>query len=1029
MMDMRRILLATTSVAALSGLLAEPARAQGSETIEKVTVTGTRIKQPNTQNNVSTQSVNAQKIELSGEANVVDVLRDLPIVGVPLVSSANSNFLTTANGVNTLDLRNLGSNRTLVLINGRRVVAGLPLSQVVDFNAIPTELIERVDVLSGGSSAIYGSDAVAGVVNVILKKNFEGLTANFQAGGMETYPDADSYRATATMGGNFADDKGNAVISLGYNHQGVAYARSRDPIDCLSGLFVGGSAFEQVCPVFSGFAEGGVFRLSDNVGSASVHRVIDHIDGTTIRPRVGADGFNRQSQRLHLVPSDRYQFTGAVNYEVAPSHRVFAEVAWTNTVSNAEFEPIPLASENIFGNFTEQEAAVFGVPAGILPNNPYIPRDLLNELGTRFGIVNPHLLARATLVNQLMAIPGAVIGFQRRMTELGNRGNNFESSNGRFVAGVEGKLGLWDYEASVSYGRTAQNQISEGGGVNESNMRESLNVVDLNTDLDNNPLTNPQDVICANPIAVGDGCVPVNLFIPVRSPGSWTAAQVAWLSAPVYRTLQQEQLVASFSATGSLMENWAGTIDAALGAEYRREEGHDLPDALTRSGQNTGNITPVTGGAFDVWEVFGEVDVPLLADLPLAKEVNVHGAIRASEYSTFGYTMAWSADGEWIPTDGIRLRAQVARAVRAPNIAELFTGASENFAVVTDPCNNLRTPAPLAGGPNDPLSPNFNPVVTANCLAIPAIAARAATPGGFVLTQPELQGTGGFGQGNPNLRPEKSDSQQFGIVITPEFWGELLGNLTVSVDYFRVDISDAIAAVSRDNTLDICFQTPGAIGPGGVNAGISPFCDQTPGGPVGWTRDLNGALTEVNVASGNVNQLEADGFELQAGYNVDVAKLFGGSDTDNYGRLSLSGVWQHNNTLDQTVLAGTPLATLVSFVGSVGVFDDEVNIGAVYSLDDLTLSWSSQWMSSANGVDEAGDLAPESIPAQWFHDISATYDIMENISVYGGVRNVTNNYVFIGPSAFAATPTGWSTEPDTYDGLGRRYFFGVRMKM
>lgn len=1021
-MNMRRILLATTSFVALAGIAAGPAAAQSSETVEKVTVTGTRIKQPNTANNVSTQTVNAQKIELSGEANVVDVLRDLPIVGVPLLSSANSNFLTTGNGVNTLDLRNLGSNRTLVLINGRRVVAGLPLSQVVDFNSIPTELIERVDLLSGGSSAVYGSDAVAGVVNVILKKNFEGVTANLQASGTETYPDADSYRATATIGGNFADDKGNAVLSLGYNHQGPAYARSRDPIDCLSGLFVGGSAFEQICPVFSGFSEGGRFRLSNAAAAASVQRVIDHIDGVTVRPAVGADGFNRNAQRLHLVPSDRYQFSGQVNYQIAPAHRAFAEVAWTNTNSQADFEPIPLASENIFGDFTEQEAAALGIPAGILPNNPYIPRALLDELGTRFGIVNPNLLARPVLVNQLMAIPGAVIGFQRRMTEIGNRGNDFESTNGRFVTGLEGALGSWDYDASVSYGRTTQNQISEGGGINEANMRQSLNVVDLNTDLDNNPLTNPQDVVCADPIAVGDGCVPVNLFIPVRTPGTWTAQQIAWLSAPVYRTLQQDQLVVNFSATGTVMENWAGAIDAAIGAEYRREEGHDLPDALTRSGQNTSNITLPTGGAFDVWEVFGEVDVPLLRDLPLVEELNVHGAIRASEYSSFGFTMAWSADAEWIPAAGIRLRGQMARAVRAPNIGELFTAGNENFAVVTDPCNNLRTPMPLPGGPTDPN-------VIANCLAIPAIAARAATPGGFVLTQPELQGTGGFGQGSPDLQPEKSDSQQFGIVITPDFWGDWLGNLTISADYFRVDIDDAIAAPTRNKTLDLCFETPGAIGPGGVSTGASPFCDQTPGGPVGWTRDLNGALTEVNVQTANINQIETDGFEVQAAYNLDVAKLFGGADSEDYGRLSLSGVWQHNNTLDTTVFPGTAAADTTSFVGSVGVFDDEVSLGAVYAFGDLTLSWSGQWMSSANGVDEAGDLAPEAIPAQWFHDISGTYDIMENISIYGGVRNVGNNYVFIGPSAFAATPTGWSTEPDTYDGLGRRYFFGVRVKM
>lgn len=1024
MKNVRRAFLATTSAVALLAIGTEPSAAQdqaaaGSGPVEKVTVTGTRIKQPNNTSTVATQTIGSQKIELSGEANVVDVLRDLPIVGVPGISSVNSNFATTSNGVNTLDLRELGADRTLVLVNGRRFVAGVPLSQNVDFNSIPTELIDRIDVLSGGSSAVYGSDAVAGVVNIIMKKNFEGLTTNIQGGTTQVYPEADNYRAIATLGANFADDKGNAVLSVGYNHAGVAFARSRagQETDCLSGLFFGGSAFEQVCPFFSSFAEGGVFRLSNTAGAASIQRVIDHVDGTTVRARIGADGFNRQSQRLNLVPSDRYQFTGLLNYNVLPGHNVFAEVSWTNTVSKSQIEPIPLASEDIFGDFTEQEAAVFGVPAGILPNNPYIPRALLDLLGTRFGIVNPELLARPVLVAQLSAIPGAVIGFQRRMSEIGNRGQEFRSSTGRFVIGMEGAIGNWDYEASLNYGRTQQSQISEGGGVNTSNMREALNVVDLNTDLDNNPLTNPQDVICANPIAVGEGCVPVNLFIPVRTPGAWTREQIAYLAAPIFRDQEQEQLIVSASATGTLFDNWVGEVESAVGAEYRRESGADIPDALTRTGQNTSNITPRTGGAFDVWETFAEIQVPVLRDLPLAEAVNVHAAGRFSEYSSFGYTMAWSADAEWIVTPGLRLRGQLARAVRAPNIGDLFTGASENFAIVTDPCNNLRT---AAGGGNTLPGAPTNPVVIANCLSIPAILARANTVGGFVLTQPELQGTGGFGQGNPNLQPEKSDSQQFGIVITPDFWGDWFGNLTLSADYFVVDVADAIAAVGRNDTLDLCFGTPGLA---------SPFCNQTPGGPVGWVRDLNGALIEVNVAAGNVNQLETDGYELQMFYNFEVAKLFGTSDEDDMGRLSLSAVWQHVNTFNQTVLAGTPLAETLPFVDTVGLFADEVNLGAVYSCGDLTVSWSGQWMGEASGVDNQGDLAPEFIEAQWFHDISATYDITEYLSVYGGVRNVANNYVFIGPGAFAATPTGWTTEPDTYDGLGRRYFLGVRINL
>ncbi|MEQ1866302.1 MAG: TonB-dependent receptor [Micropepsaceae bacterium] len=981
--------------------------------VEKVTVTGTRIKQPNTNNIVSTQTIGSARIEMSGEANVVDVLRDLPIVGIPGISSVNSNFITSQNGVNTLDLRELGANRTLVLINGRRVIAGVPLSQNVDFNAIPTEMIDRIDVLSGGSSAVYGSDAVAGVVNVILKKRFEGVTAKFQAGGNETYAEQDDYLASATMGANFADDRGNAILSVGYNHNGIAFAASRpgQEIDCL----IGASVFSQNCGGFSSFAEGGVIRLSDTAGAASVDFVIDHVDGTTVRTRIGADGFNRQAQRLNLVPSDRYQFTGLVNFDILPRHSVFGEIGWTNTNSDSQIEPFALDSDDVYG-FTEQVGALQGQPFGILPNNPYVPRQVLDLLGTRFGIVNPNLLARPALVAQLMAIPGAVIGFKHRLTELGNRGQDFNSSSARFAIGMEGQIGDWDYEIATTYGRTQQTQVG-GGQINVGNLRRSLEAVDLNTDGDNNPATNPGDVVCADAISVAQGCVAINFFGPVRTPLPWTQQQVNWILAPVFRNQEQTQHVVSASATGALFENWAGEVEAAVGAEYRREAGADTTDALTRTGQNGGNIAPSTEGAFDVWEAYSEVKVPLFRDLPLMEEFNIHAAGRWSEYSTFGYTMAWSADAEWIVTPGVRLRGQLARAVRAPNIGELFTGASETFGVVVDPCNNLRTPA---GGGNTLAGAPTNPTVIANCLLNPGILARANTPAGFVLSLAERQGTGGFQQGNPNLQPEKSDSQQFGIVLTPDFWGDWFGNLTMSADYFVVDIADAIAAVTRNQTLNLCYTSPG-LG--------SPFCNQTAGGPVGWVRDVNGALVEVNTASGNVNALETNGFDVQLTYNFEVAELFGSSAEDDYGRMSLSGVWQHMNTNNQTSLAGTANASVLEFVDAVGVFSDELNLGAVYSYGDITLSWSSQWMGAANGVDEAGDIAPEEIPAQWFHDISGTYDVMENISIFGGVRNVANNYVFIGPGAFGATPTGWTTDPDTYDGLGRRFFLGVRVKM
>lgn len=1006
--------------AILTALSAQPAFAQADE---KVTVTGTRIKQPNNVNATSTQSINSLKIELSGEANVVDVLRDLPIVGVPAISSVNSNFATSGNGINTLDLRNLGTARTLVLVNGRRWISGSPLTQAVDFNSIPTEMIERVDVVSGGSSAVYGSDAIAGVVNIILRRDFEGLKFNVQMGGSEVYPTHDTYNATATAGANFADDKGNATISVGYSHAGEALARDRagQEQDCLGGLFFGGSAFTQNCPFFSGFAEGGVFRFSTLAGAASQLRVIAPENPATIRARNANEGFNRQGQRLNFIPQDRFTFVGTLNYDFVPEHNVFMEVNFSNITNNSQIEPIPLDSDDIYG-FTEQVGALQGQRYGIRPDNPFIPRAMLDNLGTRFGIVNPQLLARNVLVNQLMAIPGAAIGFQRRMTELGNRGQDFNSVSGRFLVGLEGVIGNWDYEAYYSYGRTSQSQVGAGGGVNVANMRNALDVVDNNIDGDNDPLTDPNNVVCRDPVAVAQGCIPLTpFFVPVATPAVWNQQLINYLRAPVLRDQVQVQEIIAASATGGLFDTWAGEVEAAVGAEYRLEKGSDTPDALSQTGQNGGNIAPPTAGMFDVFESYAEVKVPLVKDEFLIKEFNVHGAARWSDYSSLGVTFAWSGDAEWIITDGVRLRGQLARAVRAPNIGELFTGASETFGVVVDVCNNLDvTAADQAAPPYTNLNAAgpTNQTVIANCLLNPAIAARAAAGGGgFVLTQPELQGTGGFQQGNPGLTQETSDSQQFGFVITPAFWGDWFGNLTLSADYFVVDISNAIALVGRNNTIQLCYASVGLS---------SPFCNATPGGPVGLVRDVNGALVEVNSANGNINAIETSGFEVQVQHNFQIKDLFGLEETD-LGRLQTSLTWQHLNNYLLTTLAGTAFATTQDFAKTVGTFENEVNLGAIWTIGDLTLSWSGQWMSEGNGLDNPGDLLPEEIKDQWFHDISGSYAITENLTVYGGVRNVANNYVFIGQSQFAATPTGWTTEPDTYDGIGRRFFGGVRV--
>lgn len=1003
---MKSMLMATVAVTGVA--LAPKAYAQSAD--EKVTVTGTRIKQPNNTAATATSTISTRAIELAAEPNVVDVLRDYPQVAPATLSSVNSNFLTSGNGVNTLDLRNLSDDRTLVLVNGRRFISGVSGSNAVDFNAIPTDMIERIDIVSGGSSAVYGSDAVAGVVNIILKRNYEGVTATIQGATNPEYPTNDTFRASGTAGANFDGKRGNAIVNVTFERVGPAVAADRDTTaqDCAS---VPASIFLTTCGARSSYALGGNYRLSDPAGAGESGFRLN--GNGTIQPFVTADGFSRNPLRLHMVPYDKRGFSGALNYDVLPEHTVFAELNWSRTSSKSDLEPFPLDSADVYGD-TVQVGAATNTRLGIAPNNPFTPRSLLDQMCVNYGIganlAACQAIARPALVTSLMATPDAATGFRHRLAEIGNRGNDYTSQTARSVIGLEGKLGSWDYELSHNFG--VLTVVQQGRGqINTERLRQSLDVTDLNVDGDNNPNTNPQDVVCNDGGAVAAGCVAVNFFAPTGTFNSFTPAQFQWLNAPSSRQIEQTQEIVSFNATGEIIDIWAGAVEGVVGAEYRRETSSEIPDALTQSGGNGGNQEPPIIGDFDVWEAFTEVKVPLLKDLPGIKSLDVGGAARWSDYSTVGATFAYSANANWIVTDGIRIRGQIATAVRAPNIGELFAGRSETFAVVSDPCNNLRTAlggGALPGGPT-------NPVVIANCLANPAILARANTPTGFVLTLSEQQGTGGFSGGNINLSAEKADTSQFGIVITPAFWGDWLGNLTVSADYFTVEVNDAIEAVSRNDTLTACYTTPGLA---------SPFCNQAPGNTVGFIRDINGALSEVNTALANSQRIVTDGFDVQASYQFAVGSLTG-TDSD-WGDLALNATLTHLNTYNTVVLPETTLEQTTQRAGHVGFAENKLFVNAIYSISDLTLSWSSQYLSDADEYAARGI-----IPAQWFHDVAGSYQVFEHVEVFGGIRNVGDNYVFVSQGTngtSSSVPTGWTTFPDVYDGLGRRYYGGVRVK-
>jgi outer membrane receptor protein involved in Fe transport len=921
---------------------------------EELIVTGSRIPRLNLSAPTAVTTIDSSQIDLSGGVNVANILQSVPSFGVPGLSSNNSNFLTSGFGINTLELRNLGESRTLVLVNGRRYVGGVPGTSDVDFNTIPPDLIDRVEVVTGGASAIYGSDALAGVVNVMLKKNFEGITASAQYGETTEHNDDETTRLTTTLGGNFADNKGNAVLSVNWTQENGVMARDRDETDtdnivlCALTTAPCNELFE---PFYSSYSAYGRFNVI-STGEAFTVSSGTGPTGTVVPFSTNTYGFNRQGVRAIKTPTERLLLSALGHYEVTDNINVYTEAMYANTEANAQLEPFPLGNADL--NID-----------GISIDNPYMPDDIRNAA---------------------IAAGDTEVGFRRRLVEIGNRGGRATRDQGRFVVGANGTIfDKYAYDMYYEYGRSDSSQITNGQ-VNVSNFREALDVVE----------DTPGDLStahCADPVAVAEGCVPINVF----GLGSITPDAIKYVAAPQNRIARVRQEVGSATLGGPLFALPAGDVKFSVGAEYRREDSADEPDALTITGQNAGNKEPPTVGSFDVWELFGEADVPLIKDQPFIKELSIGGAYRYSNYNTVGSTTAYSGRAQWSPWEPLRFRLQYAHAVRAPNINELFSPGGEDFAPVLDPCNLITAATPGT--------------VADNCRMDPAIAARIAATGSFTLSQPEIQGTGGTSfTGNQNLSPEKSNSWNGGFVLNQDLGGA--GHLEMSVDYFDIDISDVIDTVGRNDTLTQCYDDASTF-PNAFCAAIVRDEDTT--GPA----FQRGEVLEINTGYFNLGTLKTQGVDTSFSYSFDVNNLVGSIYSGNAGNLALRANWAY--LLEYKL---TELGISSQSRGAIEVPVNKVQAAAVWTLDPITFSWDANIMTEqvvSDGGYTIGDYVT--------HDMQIAYDLPGgHSSVYAGLDNVFDAPAPIVGSGLSENTTGTNTDASVFDPIGRRWYAGVRVK-
>jgi outer membrane receptor protein involved in Fe transport len=945
------------------------AQATADQPIQQVMVTGSRIASPNAESPSPLQVLTAADIAASGVTNVQELLLKNPTMGTPTVSRTNSNFQTSSAGVSTVDLRNLGTSRTLVLVNGRRYVAGIPGETAVDLNTIPTDFIERVELLTGGASATYGSDAVAGVVNIILKKNFNGLALDV-TGGKSDKGDDLKKKFSLTFGTTSADGNSNIMGHFGYTKQGAVYSKDRDisAIDQTSANDPN-DLFKVIKPFYSSFAPQG--RFFPDSGSFTYDRAGNPIPWSTNGNNgVGATGFNRSEFRSIAVPTDRYLFAMNGNLALSEKHSAFFEGTYAATKVSTRIEPFPLGAENIYPATGGQVPAEFMVN-GVMTRNPIVPQYLWDRISDTDG-------------------DGARdYYFTRRMSEVGTRSSRADRDTFRLVTGLKGTLPMtsdWNYEAFIGYGQTKEAQSSTGQ-VNVLNFRNALEAIPDVDDLNNNG--SRTDAVCRDANARAQGCVPINVFgFNTISPDA-----LKYVSAPGSLSTGIIQKLAGASVNGEVFELPAGRIGIAAGFEYRSEESRSEADALTQAGLNAGNALPPTFGKFNVKELFAEARVPLLKDKPFAKELNFLGAFRRGDYSTVGYTTSWNAGFEWSPVRDVKFRGTRALSTRAPNINELFQPPQQTFpADIVDPCEGVTA--------------NSQGARDSACRAAPGVLANINANGGvFTLNQADRQGISGYDRGNPNLQEEKGRSTTIGVVWTPVSI-PMLSKFTFTLDYFDIKISDAIVPVPRQFALANCY------------GGDGTFCNVITRRPAAIGANSAGSLSYIDSAVNNSGGKATEGVDLTASWADRVGP----------GRLSARVAWTWLRDGYDVPLPG---ADKDYWAGEVGSAKNRASVNLAYRWGPWSVSGATTFIGKSALDDQflaQFDLPRNSVRvgSKTYQDFQFSYTLKKKYEIYLGVDNAFDIKPPPIVTGLPSNNTGTETDAGTYDAIGRRWYLGLR---
>ena len=927
------------------GLFSIPSFAQEAEAedadFEEIIITGSRIKRTSNENAPTPMvTLGAEQIELTGSINVYDIINELPQAGEG-TSRGNSNFTVNSSGLQTVNLRGLGAGRTLTLVNGRRWVGGVPGTGTVDVNSIPTDLIARIEVITGGASSVYGSDAVAGVVNYILKDDFEGISVQSMSGEYDK-GDGETSAISLTFGGNYADGRGNAVFNMRIDEQGSVFARDRAPytgVDSLDyGYYYGKETAELyfgsevVTPSYSSYIPQGRFFVSGTQANSagmltfdcSQRNAYSNTQSSTVVSYSAAGGgtacgFNRTYFRMLEIPLDRYQAFAKTTFDITENHEFFAELAFSSVDSQSKFEAVPFNSSDIYGGDGTK---------GISINNPFMPA----------------AIKAAAVANGATEVP-----FIRRLLEFGERGSANTRDTTRFAFGMAGQILDYDYDIYYQYGVNERVQTSD-----DYNALNFALALDATTDALGN-------VVCASEVAIGQGCKPINVF-GLNSMSAESLDYVKYESMTLSKNTQ-EVLAGNISGDFELLGK---NIQFATGFEHRRETGVSNPDDLQELGLHGGNVVPYTSGVYSVDGLYVEFLVPLVSDVPFIQDLTFETAYRQDDYTTAGKVSASKMGLNWVINDDWRVRSVLADSVRAPNIDDLFAGQAQTFTSITDPCRNLGT-----------AQQSSNATIVANCYKVADVAATAAsgsynpdtgkTDPGFIYSQPDIQTISGFVGGNPDLREESAETTTIGVVWTPSF----VDGLAVSLDYYEIEIEDVISSVSATRLINECFQSANFPNVSQCNA-HERFAG-------------TGKLKYWYSYGINQSFYNTAGYDLAANYTFDNLGPIPGL-------LNIKGLFtRRDNHEFQTTAASTPAQS----VGNVGYNEDKMKLTLLWKHNDWIVSLDNTYLGEA--CDDINYCQPDNeyfytnnpVDAVNYLDMQVRWTGIENFSFYLGMDNVT----------------------------------------